>query len=152
MHTLEHNITDSGEPRMNVDFKHGITCYFDIDDITISIRGSTWSGREIVKVDETIVSKKRGLSRCTPHLFEHADISYKLLFETTSILKGEYQVELYRNGKLVDSDKCQSLPDSCVTESGRIDILQYTKKLVPYFLMGAIAGAIASFTVIKFLG
>src|SRR6056297_2058958 len=59
------------DSRMEVGFRKGIRTFFDIDGITIALWGSAWTGREIVTVDDRVVSRKWSLRLVTPHHFEH---------------------------------------------------------------------------------
>lgn len=92
------------DSRMEVSLGRGVRSYFDVDDITISLWGSAWSGREVVRVDDRIVSDRRSFRMSTPHRFEYGGHRYELVLSIESVLRGVYRVELYRDGVLVDSD------------------------------------------------
>ena len=92
------------DSRMEVSLGRGVSSYFDVDDITISVWGSAWSGREVVRVDDRVVCDRRSFRMSTPHRFDHGGHQYEVIFSTESVLRGRYRVELYRHGVLVDSD------------------------------------------------
>jgi len=133
--------------RMEVGLRKGIRAFFDLDDITISFWGSTWSGREIVTVEDRVVSDKRSLRFRTPHHFEHAGVRYKLVFEIASLLRGEFRLKLYREGELVDSDRFRQSDLGVDPETGRFSAWRLARKLAPYFVLGMLVGASAAFLV-----
>jgi len=138
------NSTGASASRMDIDFKQGINGYFDLDGITISVWGSTWSGREVVRIDDRVVSDKRSWRWTTVHEFEHAGNRYRLLFITVSALKGRFRIELYRNSELVDSDECAVQFDEFRDAQGRISFKRIAVRLAPFFVAGLIAGALAA--------
>lgn len=137
-----------GNGRMEVGMRKGIRAFFDVDDITIAFWGSAWTGREVVTVDDRIVSKKLSLRFTTEHRFEHAGIRYKLVFRILSMLVGHIRIELYREGKLVDSDEFrQTGHGSFDPRTGRVRIWRTILKLLPYFVLGMLAGSAAAWLV-----
>jgi len=140
-----------GGSRMEVDARHGVRGYFDVDDVTIGVWGSIWTGREIVTVDDRIVSDRRSYRRATPHHFEHAGVQYKLVFRVGSILQGEYIVELYRNGSLIDNDRVTHI-NMMDPETGQFSWRRVARKLAPYFVIGMVFGAGAAFLVDMLVG
>ena len=92
------------DSRMDVSLRRGVRSYFDVDDITISLWGSAWSGREVVRVDDRIVCDRHSYGVSTPHRFEHGGHRYELVVSIESWLRGSYRVELYRDGVMIDSD------------------------------------------------
>lgn len=138
--------------RMEVGFRKGIRTFFDIDGITIAMWGSTWTGQEIVTVDDRVVSRKWSLRLVTPHHFEHAGIHYKLVFRVVSMLRGELHIELYREGELVDSDHFRQSQLGLDPESGRFSVWRFAKKLAPYFVLGMLSGAAVAWLVDYLLG
>lgn len=110
MTSPNNSVDPNDKAAFNVSFFQGIQCYFDIGEHTISVWGSAWSGREIVRVDNQVVSDSRNLSlRQNRHDFTLGGVSYYLVFKTESILRGHYGVYLYRGDTLIDSD------DGCYT-------------------------------------
>lgn len=100
---------DSADPNdkttLSVSLSDGIQCYFDIGEHTITVWGSAWSGREIVSVDDQVVSDSRNLRRLTNrHDFNLDGASYHIVFKTESIMRAQYGVYLYRGDTLIDSD------------------------------------------------
>jgi hypothetical protein len=60
---------------MKISLPNGIEAWFDVDDITIHVWGSSWTGREVVTVCQgerkEVISSKRSWRFKTPHAFEH---------------------------------------------------------------------------------
>jgi len=139
--------TDNGNGRMEVGLRKGIRAFFDLDDITIAFWGSAWTGREIVTVEDRIVSDKRSFRFTTPHHFEYAGIGYKLVFHVASILGGDFQIELYRNGVLVDSDRFRKNKAWIDPATGRYSAWRVVRSLAPFFILGMAAGAGAAWLV-----
>jgi len=155
MQVQEKNVADqssegsavNNNSRMEVGLTKGIHAYFDIDNITISFWGSSWTGREIVKVDDRVVSKKLSLRFATSHHFEHAGIRYKLVFTVESMIRGKLHIELYRDGELVDSDRFSQNHLGVDPETGRFSMRRLARTLGPYFVLGMLAGAGAAWLV-----
>lgn len=144
------DMKDNG--RMEVGLRKGIRAFFDIDDITIAFWGSAWTGREVVTVDDRIVSDKRSLRFRTAHDFEHAGVRYTLVFEVVSILRGEFLIELYREGVRVDSDSFRQTDLGVNPATGRFSAWRLVRKLAPYFVLGMAVGAGAAWLVDRLLG
>jgi len=142
----DHNVKRENG-RMEVGLRKGIRAFFDIDDITIAFWGSAWTGREVVTVDDRIVSDKRSIRFRTEHDFEHAGIRYKLIFEAVSLLRGEFRIELYRDGAFVDSDRFRQIQHGVDPATGRFSVWRLLRKLAPYFALGMLVGASAAFLV-----
>ena len=148
MQSNEQQAMENGNGRMQVGLSKGINAFFDIDDITIAFWGSAWTGREVVTVDDRVVSDKRSLRYVTEHHFEHAGIQYKLVFRVKSIMRGEMQIELYREGKLVDSDYWrQTAFVGRDPVTGDFSLWRTVIKIAPYFVFGMLAGAGAAWLV-----
>lgn len=139
----------NGNGRMEVGMRKGIRAFFDIDGITIAFWGSAWTGREVVTVEDRVVSRKLSLRFATAHHFDHAGIRYKLVFRVLSMLAGHMRIELYREGDLVDSDEFRQTRHllSVDPETGRISVWRTVLKLLPYFVLGMLAGAAAAWLV-----
>jgi hypothetical protein len=147
----EQDEMSDGNGRMRVDVRKGIRAFFDIDDITIAFWGSSWNGKEIVTVDDRVVSRKRSLRYVTEHRFECNGIRYKLVFRVLSMLRGQFRVELYREGELVDTDfyrmNAKSAELGIDPQTGKFSGWVLTRQLGPYFVIGMAAGAGAAWLV-----
>jgi hypothetical protein len=123
---------------LSVSLSDGIRCYFDIGEHTISVWGSGWSGREVVRVDDQVVSESRNLLRLqNRHDFSLDGASYHLVVKTESIIRAQYGVYLYQGDTLVDSDqmgKWQGL---------RIALLCFTGGIIIGFLAAQIGAWIS---------
>ena len=127
---------------MQMNMKRGIEAWFDVDDITIHIWASSWTGREVVTIRnggrEHVVSDKYSLRLKTPHEFEHDGQGYRLEFR---VGLGKAAVELYRNGVLIDSDQIERSGIRINPETGRLDWGHAMKQLVVPLLAGVACGA-----------
>jgi hypothetical protein len=139
--------------RMKMGLRRGIRAFFDVDDITISFWGSAWTGLEVVRIDDRVVSRKRSLRFLTRHHFEHHGIRYELVFRIVSMLRGQMEIELYRNGKLIDSDAATSIGTlGFDPETGRFSAWRAVMHIAPYFIVGMASGAAAFFLVDFLMG
>jgi hypothetical protein len=133
--------------RMDTGLRRGIRAFFDVDDITISFWGSAWTGQEVVRIDDRVVSRKRSLRFVTRHSFEHAGNRYEIVFRVVSMLRGEMEIELYRNGQLIDSDSVRQNKLGMDPKTGETSIWRLVMQLAPFFVVGLAAGAGAAFLV-----
>lgn len=100
--------TNNGNPPRQVGteiLRDGMTCYFDVDGVTISVWASAWSGREIVRVDDRVVSEKLSFRFVTRHPFTANGRRYEVKFIIVSMLRAQMRCELYRDGTLIDTDE-----------------------------------------------
>ena len=126
--------------------RHGMTSYFDIDDITIRVWVSSWSGREVVEIDGQAVSDKRSFRRLTVHQFEHGGHRYTVRFIIESILTGNMRCELERDGTPVDSDEFSLDTFERDPQTGRISWRLELISLLKWMAAGAVVGfAVATF-------
>ncbi|HEY7886317.1 MAG TPA: hypothetical protein VIC08_15330 [Cellvibrionaceae bacterium] len=132
---------DAREQRMKVELRKGIQCYFDVDGITIKVWGSAWSGRELVYLNDQVVSDKRSYRLSTPHEFEHAGVHYKVELGTESILRGQYSIVLLRNGERIDSDVASYELFATQNPAKPFSWWREIAKIFSWFVLGAIAGA-----------
>lgn len=126
---------------MKISMTRGIEAWFDVDDITIHVWGSTWSGREIVTVrqgeQERVVSNKRSWRFTTPHEFEHDGQHYRVLLLAGF---GKAAVELSRNGVLIDSDQFNTSGIRIDPVTGKLDWKYAFKELALPLLAGIAFG------------
>ncbi len=131
----------SENSRMKMNMKRGIEAWFDVDDITIHIWASSWTGREVVTLrvngQDRIVSDKRSWRLNTPHEFDHDGHRYQLKFRVGF---GTAAVELYRDGALIDSDKINRSGIRIDPATGRLDWGHAMKKLALPLVVGIIVG------------
>jgi hypothetical protein len=130
-----------GDTRIKIDIKSGIEAWFDVDDITIHVWGSTWTGREIVTVckdeDKRVVSTRRSWRLKTPHAFEHSGHHYLVVL---GVGFGAASVELYRDGVLIDSDQINTLDIRIDPATGKLDWKHAIKYLAVPMLVGLLVG------------
>jgi len=126
---------------MKVNMRNGIEAWFDVDDITLHVWGSTWTGREVITVcqgeQKRVVSSKRSWRFTTPHAFEHDGQHYLV---TLNVSFGGASVELYRNGVLIDSDQINTSGIRIDPTSGKLDWKHALKHLALPAIVGALVG------------
>ncbi len=138
---------ENGSERTMAGLRKGIQAFFDVDDVTIGFWGSAWSGREVVTVEDRVVSSKRSLRFVSEHEFLHAGRTYRLVFRVISLLRGEMRIELYRDGQLIDSDQVSSNQLGIDPQTGEFSWRRLLWKLAPYFVIGMVTGAAGAFLV-----
>ncbi len=132
---------NDSEKRMQAGIRRGITAWFDVGGSVIEYWASAWTGREIVRVDGQVVSARTSWRFTTSHPFEHRGIPYKLIFRMNSLLRGSMEIELYREGELIDSDSLQANSGLVRSADGSVDWKRSSLHIVLYFGAGAILGA-----------
>ncbi len=143
-HNTEHSAAAerSENTRMKMNMQRGIEAWFDVDDITIHVWASTWSGREVVTVyqgqQKRVVSDKRSWRFSTPHEFEHDGQHYRVLL---LVGFGKATIELSRNRVLIDSDEINKSGIRIDPATGRLDWKYALKELGLPLLAGLAVGA-----------
>jgi hypothetical protein len=132
---------------METGLRKGIRAFFDVDGITIAYWASAWTGREAVMIDDRVVSKKWNFRFVSAHRFEHAGVDYRLVYRVVSMLNGHLEIELYRNGDLIDSDQFSQYAFGVDSETGKFSIWRLLRNLAPYFVGGMLLGACAAYLV-----
>ena len=127
--------------RMKLSMRRGIEAWFDVDDITIHLWASNWTGREKVTLIEgdqaRVVSRQTSWRFKTPHAFTHNGHRYRL---DLSIGMGKAMVELYRDGTLIDSDQINQSGLRTNPATGKLDWGHAMKYLLVPLLAGAAVG------------
>lgn len=137
---------------MKISYKQGIECFFDVDNITIRVWGSAWTGRELVELDGEVVSSKLSLRRSTPHEFDHGGHQFKVVFSIVDFNSGLYKVLLYRDGELIDSDQGRHASIPVDPETGEVDWRKYRWQVAFYALAGGLVGGIFGYLAAGFFG
>ena len=126
---------------MKANIKSGIEAWFDVDDITIHVWGSSWTGREVVTVyqgeDQRVVSSNRSWRFKTPHAFEHRGHHYLVAL---GIGFGGAGVELYRDGVLIDSDQVNTTGIRIDPATGKLDWKHALTNLALPIVVGLLVG------------
>ncbi|MEJ2516356.1 MAG: hypothetical protein P8102_14225 [Gammaproteobacteria bacterium] len=137
----------SNEPRneeasrggaMEIDWKRGVRCYFDVDGVTIDLWASYWNGREEVRVDGELVSSQRSLRMSTTHAFSWNGVDYELV---VAWRKGRFVVTLYRDGVEIDSDEASMIGTGLTDSEGQLLWGRVARKIGPVFLASGLLGA-----------
>lgn len=152
MNAPDRTTRNEKRPEMIVSARKGIQCYFDVDDFTISVWGSAWTGREIVKVDDQVVSSKLSIRFSTTHNFEHRGHRYQVRFLIASMSTGLTRIELYRDGKLIDFDEARHRSIRIDPATGKVDWRAGWKGLVGWVLLGGVVGAVFGYTLADLVG
>lgn len=139
-------------PAMIVSARKGIQCFFDVDDVTISVWGSAWTGREIVKVDDRVVSSKLSIRFSTTHDFEHRGHRYQVRFIIASVSTGLTRIELYRDGEMIDFDEARHRSIKIDPATGKVDWRAGWKALVGWMLLGGAVGAVFGYGAASLVG
>lgn len=139
--------TQNDSARMKMGLRRGIRAFFDVDDITISFWGSAWTFLEVVRIDDHVVSRKRSLRFLTRHHFEHAGVHYEVVFRLKSKVRGQMEIELFRDGELIDSDRAPHNKPGIDPKTGRFSVWRAALQIAPFFIGGMAFGAGAAILV-----
>lgn len=115
-----------------VTFTGGYWYYFDIDGIKITAFGSGFSGKEIIYVNDDIVSEKRNYKFHSSHRIEVDGRHFEVSFEMKSMVTGELICCLFENGNLIATETRAYIQGNMLSN-------KWT--LLGLFLFGALAGA-----------
>lgn len=131
---------------MKISLKRGIECFFDIGDHTIRVWASAWTGREVVELDSKIVSSRYSFKTATPHRFNHDGHDYEVVFKI-HLVSSLFQVFLYRDGELLDSDQGRHASIPINPDTGNVDWRRYGWQIALYTLAGGLTGGVIGYTV-----
>ncbi len=84
--------------------RHGYWFYFDIEGIKITAFGSAFSGKEIIFIDDDIVSECRSYRVSNGHKFEYQGSQYEVRFTMQNILTGNLICEVFKDGKKIATE------------------------------------------------
>lgn len=140
------------KPAMIVSARKGIQCFFDVDGVTISVWGSAWTGREIVRVDDRVVSNKLSIRFKTVHQFEHLGHQYTVNFIIASVATGLTRIELHRDGELIDFDEARHRSTPFDPATGKFNWRKGWKTIVVSMLAGGLVGALFGYTAATVVG
>lgn len=87
--------------RDKVSLKHGYWFYFEDEGARIVAYVSALSGKEVIFVDDEIVSNIRNFKFSATHSFEHKGHQYEMTIALEKILTGTISCNLHRDGMLV---------------------------------------------------
>lgn len=95
-----------GESKMSqVSMLKGYWFYFKHNGNDISVHGSSWSGKEVVYLNNHPVSIKRNItSRKTIHYFSLDGVDYRVEIFLKSFLTGEVETKLYASEECIGSE------------------------------------------------
>ncbi len=137
--------------RLQINWRDGVTCFFDTDGITIEVWGSSWSGMEEVRVDGNLVSRKRSIRRASSHRFAAVGHDFEVRLRCLSMSTGTFVIELLRDGVPIDSDQASPMGLDLTDEDGNINWPRAIRQVGPVFLLSGVIGMIFGYTVAKLL-
>lgn len=91
-------------PKMNleqVSLRNGYWFYFEDMGLKITAHGSGISGKELIFVDDDIVSSKRAFSMRSKHPFTYGSDHYEVEFSMKNYWSGELECILSKNGQVI---------------------------------------------------
>ena len=132
---------------MKISIKRGVECFFDIDDSTIRVWASVWTGREVVELNNKVVSSKYSFRLSTPHVFEHNGHEYRVVFSIAKVMSGLIEVSLYRDGTLIDSDQGRHASIPVNPDSGEVNWRRYGWEILLYTLAGGLVGGVCGYLI-----
>ena len=86
------------QPAHTASLWKGYAYEFEVNGHKISAWGSAWNGREIIKVDDVVVSDLRSYKRVVTHTFDIDDVKYEIEFNMVKVLTGELHCTLIADG------------------------------------------------------
>lgn len=94
-------------------FIDGYWFYFNDGDTDIAVHGSAWSGKETVYVNDNPVSSKRELLKTqSNHQFVHNGHQYQVRYHITSLMRGDLECKVLKDGALLASQSKAFLSSS----------------------------------------
>jgi hypothetical protein len=88
--------------REKVSVKHGYWFYFEDEGTQIVVFASALSGKEVVFVDDEIVSSKHSFRLKATHSFEYKGRQYEVIIAMENLLKGTINCSLQKDGVLLN--------------------------------------------------
>ncbi|MDY6929686.1 MAG: hypothetical protein SWN10_21630 [Pseudomonadota bacterium] len=123
-------------------FIDGYWFYFNDGDTDIAVNGSAWSGKETVYVNDNPVSSKRELLKTvSEHHFVHNGHKYLVRYHITSLMRGNLECEVFKNGELLASQS------KAFVSSSKRSWLNILKMFAFGFLFGLSAVALVKYLV-----
>ena len=92
------------KPELNnehVTVRNGYWFYFDDNGLKITAFGSGVSGKEIIYVEDDIVSSKRSIKTSSKHQFTYGNNVYEVELRVTNYWVGELECVLSKNGQII---------------------------------------------------
>jgi hypothetical protein len=106
--------------------KKNMWCHFEHEGHKISIHFSTWSGKEVVYVDDHPVSEKRNVLRLTSkHTFMIREQEFSLELEVENPFSYKAQTRLKKGNEVIGTQSTSMFKE---------------RKVIMYFIFGLIAG------------
>ncbi|WP_133405290.1 hypothetical protein [Parashewanella tropica] len=122
-------------------FTEGYQFNFMVNGKAISAWGSCWTGKEVIKLDGSIVSEGRSYRRKSVHHFDIGQVPYEIEFNAVDILKGHLECTLIEDGAHVET---QSIAYKHPETPKKVVV----KELLLWMMIGLITGFLAA----RFLG
>ncbi|WP_285163414.1 hypothetical protein [Shewanella goraebulensis] len=143
--TTNEQLNKSLDKKMDtISIHNGYWFYFEVDGLEIAAHGSAYSGRETIYINDNPVSDKRNLfSTKGSHSFHYQGKGYKVVFNMTSILRGELVCQLY-----IDNDLHAEQTKAYIESASKcvIDLLKvFGLFLVAGFFVGSLIGFLVNY-------
>jgi hypothetical protein len=123
--------TSTMNENTKVTLRKGYWFYFEDAGLKITAFGSGFSGKEIVYINDEIVSEKRNYRFKSTHYIQHNGARYKVSFEMKNMITGELICSLTKNNELLHTESKAYISNK--NGSGY-------KTLLWIFLIGLVAG------------
>ncbi|MGB0895239.1 MAG: hypothetical protein ACPGUD_12595 [Parashewanella sp.] len=117
--------------------KNGYQFDFDVNGHQVSVWGSGWNGKEIIKVDGSVVSEMRSITRMSVHRFELDSNHYEVELNMKSILNGELECTVIENGVHFETQVQRAMKKEVTKKS-------FFKDFFIWMLVGGVIGFVSS--------
>jgi len=116
---------------------HGTETFFDLDrDTTLRVWLSNWTGKEVITLNNKILSSQYAIRFKSEHCFVHNDQDYRVIVQ---LKMGHLRIELWRDDQLMDFDL---VSNGRVLSRGDGSKSVSSKQIVISMLSGAGLGAL----------
>lgn len=123
----------------HVTVRNGYWFYFDDHGLKITAFGSGISAKEIIFVEDEIVSSKRSIAFISKHSFSHKQDNYEVEFLMKNYWTAEVECVLSKNGQII----------SRATKAYyKKDDPRSMRELKMHVLVGVVTGAVITFLVL----
>jgi len=80
----------------------GLCFVFKMDDITVSAKGSLLFGKELIYINDELVSSKKSINKVSKHKFKKDGKDYEVIFYMPNAMKGRVECMLFQDGQLIE--------------------------------------------------
>jgi hypothetical protein len=113
--------------------------YFDVDENTIALQCSAWSGLENYYINDELISSQRSWRRKGKHCFDYEDHHYCVQFHVSNMITGRVSCSLSRDGVDLGSEELAYF-------DGQKGVTQNLwRPLLPALVVGMLFGFVGGF-------